>query len=178
MIHDFKESLARSHDAEDLPIWEHVYKTAFPGMIEMVSYRSDGFWQREGVDRGVLLETTKQILIDEKVRYRNSSTGKVYDDILLEYWSSFEHKTKGWVCKNLRCDYIAYLIAPLGICYMLPTIQLQNSWSKYGEEWKKDYFNPKAKNKGYTTYSVAVPANVVFKALGQELRINFNPFEN
>ena len=49
------------------------------------SYNEYGYWQQQGVDRGIILDTSKQILIDEKVRYRNEITGKVYDDIAVRY---------------------------------------------------------------------------------------------
>lgn len=175
--HNFQESLAFSHKAEDLPIWGEVYKQAFPNMVEMVSYREDGFWQRQGIDRGVLLNTSKQIRIDEKVRGRNKLTGKVYDDIALEYKSSMEGDTPGWVCKPLQADYIAYLIAPLGVCHMLPVIQLQNAWAKHGSDWIDVYPEIKAKNEGYTTLSVGVPVKVLYPAIGGELRVSFDPFE-
>ena len=176
-INDFNQCLAQSHAAEELPIWEEVYRQAFPAFNGMVSYRQDGFWQREGIDRGVILDTTKQIFIDEKIRGRNKRTGKVYNDIALEYLSNDRARTKGWVCKPLRADYIAYLIAPLGVCYLLPVIQLQNAWAKHKEQWKLAYQIIEAPNPGYKTVSCCVPANDVFKAMGQELRVNFEPFE-
>lgn len=176
-VHDFQESLKRSHEAEDLQIWEEVYRRAFPAYTGMVSYRRDGFWQREGIDRGVLLSNTKQLFVDEKVRGRNKKTKKVYDDILLEYISCDSTGAPGWVCKPLRADYIAYLIAPLGICHLLPVIQLQNAWGKYGEKWKDEYFLIKAPNNGYNTLSVGVPPDVLYPAIGRELRIRFDPFE-
>lgn len=169
-IHDFKECLEFSHKAEDLPIWKEVYKKAFPQMIDMVTYRQDGFWQREGIDRGILLSTTKQIFVDEKVRATK------FDDIALEFMSNDTAKTAGWVNKPLRADYIAYLIAPLGVCYLLPVVQLQSAWEKHGEYWKDKYKPKKAANKGYSTLFCPVPANEVFKAIGQELRVNFQPF--
>ncbi len=177
VLHNFKKSLADSHRYEDMPIWEQVYKKAFPDMIGFISYRKDGFWQREGIDRGVFLENTKQIFIDEKVRKRNAITKKVYPDIALEYLSSAEHKKPGWVCKSLRADYIAYLIAPLGICHLLPVIQMQNAWIRYGAEWIKKYPKISAKNEGYTTISVGIPVDILYRAMGQEFRIKFEPFE-
>ena len=125
--YDFKECLNESHRVSDLPFWYDLYEKFFPNMVSMQSYNEYGYWQQQGVDRGIILDTSKQILIDEKVRYRNAITGKVYDDIALEYWSSYEHKKAGWVCKPLMADYIAYVIVPLGICYMLPVIQLQSA---------------------------------------------------
>lgn len=156
--------------AEDLPVWEEVYKKAFPQFMEMITYRADGFWQREGIDRGVVLSTTKQIMIDEKVRYKD------YGDILLEYISSDKHNSPGWVCKPLRADYIAYLIAPSGVCHLLPVIQLQNAWAKHGDMWINKYRKIVAKNDGYNTISVGVPVRELWPVIGNELRVKFEAF--
>lgn len=170
-VHNFDESLQKSHEAEELPVWGEVYKRAFPNMVELVTYRQDGFWQREGIDRGVILSNTKQIFIDEKIR------GKSYGDILLEYISSDKNNSAGWVCKPLRADYIAYLIAPTGICHLLPVPQLQSAWQKHGEKWKKEYQPIIAKNEGYNTISVGVPVKELWLAIGGEFRIGFEGFE-
>lgn len=182
--HSFPESLKRSHEAEDLPIWKEVYKKAFLNMIEMINHRQDGEHQRAGIDRSIILANSKQILIDEKVRFKNEKTGRVYKDILLEYWSDFERRIPGWICKPLRADYIAYAIAPLGKCYLLPVIQLQKAWETYGEIWLIKYGPPKkAKNKDdnndmtWTTIRIAIPVKVLFQAIGNCLRINFTPFK-
>jgi len=186
VVHDFGESLAKSHAAEDLPFWKEVYRKSFPTMIGMYNHRQDGDHQRQGIDRSIVLENSKQILIDEKVRYKNQTTGKIYDDILLEYWSNEGMRVPGWVCKPLLCDYIAYAIAPLGICYLLPVLQLQSAWSLYGQKWIAEFTSKiggpiRAKNKctggTYTTVSIAVPAKTLYPAIGAALRANFTPPE-
>lgn len=65
-------------------------------MVSSQSYHEYGYWQQQGVDRGIILNKSKQILIDEKVRFRNKLTGKVYDDIVLEYSSNYEKRVPGW----------------------------------------------------------------------------------
>lgn len=170
VVHDFKECLAFSHAAEDLPVWNEVYRKAFPNMVQMVTYRQDGFWQREGIDRGIILSTTKQLFVDEKVR------GTRYSDVALEFMSSDRGNTPGWVCKPLRADYIAYLIAPLGKCYLLPVPQLQNAWERHGERWKVVHGTKPVANNGYKTWFCPVPAKELFMAIGQELRVSFEPF--
>ena len=169
MIHDFQTSLQRSHSASDLPIWIEIYKQAFPQMQACIDHRADGEHQRAGIDRSVILENSKQILIDEKIRWKD------YPDIALEYLSSAERNIPGWVCKPLRADYICYAIAPTGMAYLLPVPQMQNAWLANGEAWKKQYFIANAKNAGYTTKSVCVPVNVLFSAIGKELRVSFTP---
>lgn len=169
--------------AEDLPLWKEVYKKAFPSMIGMYNHRKDGDHQRQGIDRSIILENSKQVLVDEKVRFRNKITGKVYEDIALEYLSNKEKNIPGWVCKPLLSDFIAYAIAPIGICYLLPVIQLQSSWEKNKELWLNSYFSIAAKNYSgnkylYTTMSLCVPVGILFKEIGQQLRISFESFED
>lgn len=170
-VHDFQESLAASHRASDLPIWEEIYRQSFPDFLTMADHRMDGEHQRAGIDRSVILENSKQLLIDEKIRW------KPFTDIALEYLSNDRTGAPGWVCKPLRADYIAYAIAPLGICYMLPVIQLQQAWKRKGEIWKAACFTIKAPNRGYTTHSAAVPVNELFAEIGRALRVPFTPLE-
>lgn len=176
-MYDFAESLAASHAASDLPIWEEIYRASFPGFVSMVDHRDDGEHQRAGIDRSVILANSKQILIDEKVRGRNKITGKVYEDIALEYLSNEGRGVPGWVCKPLRADYIAYAIAPLGRCYLLPVMQLQLAWQRSGGYWREKYPSVRAKNSGYTTVSVGVPVGDVFAEVGRALRVGFTPTE-
>jgi len=118
----------------------------------------------------------------KEVIYPTLKTGAVYDDIALEYWSNFGARTPGWVCKPLRADFIAYAIAPLGKCYLLPVIQLQIAWDRCGEHWIDKYPPIHAKNASgyggsYTTVSVGVPVKDVFREIGGALRVTFQPSE-
>jgi len=182
VVHNFAESLARSHAAEDLPCWAEAYKQAFPTMVAMVNHRLDGDHQRAGIDRSITLENAKQILIDEKVRFRNKKTGMVYEDVALEFWSDAGRRVPGWVCKPLLCDYIAYAIAPLGKCYMLPVLPLQEAWRRREAEWAREYprvlKSPNEYNgRRWETHSRGIPVPVLFKAIGSCLRVTFTPFE-
>lgn len=168
VCHDFSDSLAASHKASDLPIWKQIYERAFPNFLAMVDHRDDGEHQRAGIDRSVILANSKQILIDEKIRYKD------YGDILLEYVSVDRTNAPGWVCKPQRADYIAYAVEPLGICYMLPVIQLQLAWQKNGDQWLATYGTRKAPNKGYNTLNCPVPVFVLFPAIGSALRVSFD----
>lgn len=182
-MHDFKESLAMSHAAEDLPIWLEIYQKAFPDMTAMLNHRQDGQHQRQGIDRSIIMNNSKQFLVDEKVRGRNKKTGKVYTDILLEYWSDYERKVLGWANKPLLADYIAYTIMPLGKCYLLPVPQMQQTWAFNRDHWIAKYGTIKAYNKDkwsgrtWATWSCCIPSNVLFQAIGQCLRIEFTPIE-
>ena len=167
VCHNFNDSLEASHKVSDLPIWEEIYRTTFSDFLAMADHRDDGEHQRAGIDRSVILANSKQILIDEKYRF------KAYPDIALEYLSNDRTGAPGWVCKPLRCDYIAYAIGPLGICYLLPVIQLQQAWSRNGELWKSTCFKVVAPNKTYNTISAAVPVADLFREIGRALRIPF-----
>lgn len=166
--HDFNESLAASHKASDLPIWEQIYRRAFPGFLAMVDHRADGEHQRAGIDRSVILANSKQILIDEKIRY------KPYTDILLEYVSIDRTGAPGWVCKPQRADYIAYAVAPLGVCYLLPVIQLQLAWMQKGDCWIASYGTRKSANNGYNTLNCPVPVKELYPVIGAALRVKFD----
>jgi hypothetical protein len=186
---DFAEDLKRSHDAEDLPFWEETYRKAFPGMLAMLPHPQDGDHQRQGIDRSIIMANSKQILIDEKVRFRNRKTGRVYEDIALEYLSDRNRNVPGWVCKPLLADYIAYAIAPLGKCYLLPVIQLQEAWRCNGERWLLEAENPQNPNRRiiaadncfngrrWTTLSVPVTPQELFPVIGACLRVQFTPFD-
>jgi hypothetical protein len=176
-LHDFATSLARSHAAEDWPVWETIYRRAFPTFAAMVNHRQDGWHQRQGIDRSVILADSKQVLIDEKARGRNAKTGKVYDDIALEYWSDEQRQVPGWVCKPLMADYIAYAILPLGQCYLLPVIQLQAAWGRHKDDWLRSCPVIRAENRSWTTVSLGVPVATLFAAIGACLRVQFDPME-
>ena len=166
MTRSFAESLAASKAQEDAEWWEVVYRKAFPSMDSMMSVRNDGWAQRGGIDRVVLLKSGKSITIDEKVRYQS------YPDILLEQWSSFERKTPGWMQKDLACDFIAYAFVPTAKCYLIPFLQLRRAWLENGKDWIikaqgeiDGYRRVEAKNVGYTTVSIAVPISSILGAL-------------
>jgi hypothetical protein len=176
-MNDFAECLKRSHAASNWPGWEPLYRRAFPQFAAMVDHRQNGEHQAAGIDRSITFANSKQILVDEKVRGRNKITGEVYDDILLEVLSDETRKTPGWVVKALRADYIAYLIAPLGICHLLPVIQLQSAWARYGADWRKKFGTKRAQNRSWVTLSVPVPVDVLYPAIGGCLHLRFEAFD-
>jgi len=167
-MHDFDRSLAASHKASDLPIWEQIYRRAFADFLCMADHRKDGEHQRAGIDRSLILENSKQILVDEKARFRD------FGDIALEYISNTTRGTPGWVCKPLRADYIAYAIVPVGRCYLLPVQQLQAAWRANADEWLRRK-KIRAPNPGYDTLSVGVTPKELFAAMGKALRVSFDP---
>ena len=175
--HDFDECLKKSHDAHDLPIWEQMYRKAFPDMLAMHDHRDDGYWQRAGIDRSLILRSSKQILIDEKVRGRNRATGRIYSDVAIEYVSNNISGALGWAEKPLAADYIAYAIAPLGKGYLLPVLHFQAAWRKKKETWLLEFGHREAPNDGYKTLFCPVPVARLFPEIGQQLRVTFDPVE-
>jgi hypothetical protein len=176
-MNDFDDDLKFSHSCEDMPCWEEIYRAAFPSMSAMVNHRQDGDHQRMGIDRTVILANSKIIKIDEKARRED------YGDIALEFLSNDKKKTPGWMEKELLCDYIAYAIIPSGIAYLLPVLQLQSAWRKNKADWLDRAADPrqpkfkicKARNYGYTTHSLAMPVDLLFAAIGANLRVKFTP---
>lgn len=167
VVHNFQASLALSHEYEDAPWWEVVYRQAFPGFASMLSVRGDGWWQRCGIDRVVTLENSRQVLIDEKVRTQD------YPDILLEVWSNEAQGTPGWVEKAQACDYIAYAFVPSQRCFLLPFLPLRRAWRKNRSHWIATYREVRATNDGYVTVSVAIPIPVLMNAVRNALVVSW-----
>lgn len=177
-VHDFNKSLAASHAYADAPWWAQVYDRAFPGHL-MQDMRADGWWQRAGIDRMLHLANGTTVTVDEKVR--ETAWG---DDFALEAFSEWygrghRRNKPGWVAKPLACDYIAYAFLSLRRCYLLPTRELQRAWLEHRHEWwtlaadpaQRSYRFVDAKNRGYVTRSVAVPAAVVLDAIRDALLV-------
>ena len=159
ITHDFYESLALSETIANAPWWEHVYRNAFPYFESMELVPSGTPEQLAGIDRIIRLEGGGVIFIDEKVRHTD------YDDILLETQSSVEHKTWGWACKPLLCDYIAYVFLPSKRCYLFPFQQLQQALKIHWDDWRYKYKTVPSPNRSYTTQSLAVPIAVLQQAI-------------
>ncbi len=165
--HDFRRSLEKSQSYANAPWWLEIYRKAFPDLRAAVDMRQDGWAQRGGIDRVLTLGCGKTLSIDEKVREQD------WPDILLEYWSDYEHRIPGWVAKNLASDFIAYAFVPSQVCYLLPFQTLRAAWRKNGFAWVKDFQQVRAQNNGYTTISVAVPTEILLRGLGDAMAISW-----
>ncbi len=159
MIHDFHKSLALSDAVSLEPWWEEVYRKAFPYFKSMERVPAGTPQQRAGVDRIVHLQGGAAIFVEEKVRHSD------HDDILLEILSSEEHRTHGWACKQLGCEYVAYAFLPSRRCYFFPFQQLQKALANNWNRWRSECETVLAKNRGYTTVSLAVPIDVLQRAI-------------
>jgi hypothetical protein len=165
VVHDFKTSLAKSHAQTDAPWWREVYEQAFPGLVSMTCVRGDGWAQRGGIDRVLTLGSGKTHTVDEKVR------DKAWPDILLEIWSDEKRRKRGWIQKELACDYIAYAFIPIATCYLLPFPTLRRAWRANGQDWIARFPRIEAKNTGYVTVSVAVPIGDLLNAMNDAMTV-------
>ena len=163
-MNHFQPDLQYSHEQQNAPIWESLYKKAFPTMKAMTNHAEDGDHQRVGIDRTIVLESGAAIWIDEKVRRGD------WDDILLEYISNDRTQSPGWVEKHLVCHYISYLMEPTEKLYILPVIQMQAAWLKNKKSWIAKYPKIEAQNNGWNTISCAVPIRVLYPEIGKMYR--------
>lgn len=155
MIHDFKKSREKADSEKLHPFWESIYKEMFPNFVEMTGTIGNLQMQKKGIDRIIILNNNKFVFIDEKVRFKN------YEDICLEYISSDNTNSPGWMEKQVDIDWLAYAFIPSNKCYMIPFPLLKRVWKYYKNSWISDYRRIVAKNNGYNTISVAVPIDVI-----------------
>lgn len=156
-IHDFYERLAFSINHVNEPFWMAVYEKAFPQMECAMPVTSKSQGQYLGIDRVIYLDSGKTLYIDEKLREKD------YPDIALEYISNDQSGSPGWIEKDLLIDYMAYAFLPSQRCYLFDWLMLRRAWLAFKDIWKDEYFNVPAKNVGYTTWSVAIPINVLLR---------------
>lgn len=186
VVHDFGESLAYSHSQADQPWWEEVYRRAFPDMVSMVDLRHDGWHQRAGRDRAIVLSTGRTIYIDEKSRKED------WPDILVEIWSVYPKAGRppypevagakpGWAVEVKDCDWLAYAIEPTRTCYLLPYLGLRAAVAKKLHVWKdratsrRDGFRwCLAPNGTYDTISIAVPTEILKRAINNALTVTWS----
>jgi hypothetical protein len=181
--HDFSAQLAYSHSQADAPYWQEIYQQAFPDMIACLDLRHDGWHQRAGRDRAVILSTGRSVFIDEKVRR------KVYPDIAVEVWSTYPKDglepyparpgaTPGWGAKPLDCDFLAYAFAPSRTCHLFPFLGIRAAFDKHRLMWRdkatceEDGFGwAVAPNGRYNTISIAVPIRILQDCVNDALTI-------
>lgn len=177
-VHNFKEDLEKSQANQDASWWWDIYQDRFPNLMAALPIKQDGWAQRGGVDRILVLADGNVLYVDEKVRQTK------YPDFLLEYCSSKERGTLGWVEKDLCCDFIAYVFLPTKELYLLPFQPLKMAWRANREKWiskarsttDNSYRIVEAVNDGYTTQSVAVPTGAVWEAIKDSLKVNWSSF--
>lgn len=164
VVHDF----ATSANYDDAVWWRDFYRAT------LTHYRghehvTDRTLQRQGIDHRVKAGDA-ELLIDCKVRSRR------YPDVLLEI--KHEHddgrRTRGWARKPLRCHYLAYIYKSEACGLLISFHLMQRALSAHYAEWKAkataevDGFRwVPARNKTYTTVSIAVPTDVLLAAMNE-----------
>jgi len=174
IVHSFGESLEESHKLDQEHNFIELYERMWPDVVSAQRIDADSHLQRSGVDRLIVLQTGKQITIDEKVRKED------YGDILLELVSvghystnGFIEKKPGWTVDMTKiCDFIAYVVLPSARCYLLPFDLLRNATIANMDAWKA---NPKCRfpkdsdNFTYITRNIAVPWDILKPAITQQM---------
>lgn len=195
MIRDFGEELRFSHSLSDAPWWETVYRRAFVDFRAMVDLREDGWHQRAGRDRAVVLSTGRALYIDEKGRRED------WPDVLIEVWSQYPKgprraayprtpgAVEGWSRKPLDCDYLAYAFVQSEICYLFPYLGIRQAVHDNAQKWieqAKTNFALResgqrasgitwihAQNKRYDTISFGIPPRVLWEAVSGSLTVSW-----
>jgi hypothetical protein len=186
MTHDFEQQLAYSHAQSGADYWPEIYRQAFPDMAHLLDLRHDGWHQRAGRDRAVILRSGRSIFVDEKVRSES------YDDIAVEVWSQYplngdepyppmERAVEGWGTKPLDCDFLAYAFEPTRVCYLLSFLGIRAAWSKYRTTWIKNAMARRegfrwvvARNRTYNSISIAVPIPELQACVSDALTIHWS----
>ncbi len=134
-----------------------AYEKAFPGVMGMV-FLQDRYNQQRGCDRLLTYGDGRQLYIEEKAE-------GVHNDFVLEFESNDVFHTKGWIEKELECDYLAYFIVQRCELYIFPWQSLFKAWKKYGEEWKSkfEWVNPHNRRGGIDsrTHCIVVPRHIL-----------------
>lgn len=188
-VHDFQSSLAYSHAQSDQPWWGEVYRRAFPDMVGMADLREDGWHQRAGRDRAIVLSSGRTVYVDEKVRT------EVYDDIAIEIWSQYPlngqppyrpvpEAKEGWARKPLDCDWLAYAFVPTATCHLLPFLGIRAAMEKSRMGWIRNADAEEngfrwivAPNRRYQTISIAVPIWILRGAIEDAMTITWTTSE-
>jgi hypothetical protein len=174
--HDFNERLRWAEAQTAEPYWDKVYRLWFPDYLQRLVL-PDGTGQRRGRDSLIVLKNGDTLRVQEKARER-LDTG----DILLEYEHRYANgRTQpGWMAKDESCDYLAYVFVPSRAGYLFPFQPLRVAWLRNKSQWlglaerNRDGFRRcPAQNRDYTTWSVAVPIDVLYPAVGSALRVHW-----
>lgn len=184
-VHDLQGSLDYSHAQADAPYWHEVYRQAFPDAVATIDLRHDGWHQKAGRDRAVVLSSGRTLHVDEKVRH------KAWEDIAVEVWSVYPRNGSrpwgptagaipGWAAKPLDCDYLAYAFEPIQTCHLFPYFGIRAAWEKHGSTWRQKaeleedgYRWVEADNGRWWSISIAVPIVTLRKYIEDALTVTW-----
>lgn len=190
MSGDFEPDLGWSHTIAGMPFWDDIYRQAFPGFVASHIPEGDGWHQRAGRDRIIVLDDSTTITIDEKGRRDK------WPDILIEIQHDRDRNIPGWghPDKRLGCDYIGYAFVPTQVVHLIPYRELRRVMENGpGRDWWRvaaraqqdgtraapikfvDARNPRDTNRPvkYWTRSLAVPPNILLAAIRDSLTFSF-----
>lgn len=162
---DFHTDLEYSLEERENEMFDAFYYRVFPG-LKSIEFIVDLAEQRKGIDKILYMRSGKEVTIDEKKRRED------YGDILLELWSIWEKRKRGWLY-TCQCDYIVYAVMPSKKVYLLPSLLLKRAWVTNQGKWQGKYKEITARNKGYVTKSIAIPTKELLQAIAAEMQYEF-----
>jgi len=160
-LNNFKSDLEYSLNERENKMFDNFYYRVFPGLVK-IDFIEDMEMQKEGIDKILVFESGYEITVDEKKRRKD------YGDILLEIWSVWEQRKRGWLY-TCKCDYIVYAVMPTRKIYLLPVLLLKKAWLENCNVWQELYQEVSAINPGYITKSIAIPTNVLLPELSKQM---------
>lgn len=190
-VHSFETSLRNGQKNDEAPFWGSIYRARFhnyrshtttrricdEGKISLAMYQK---FQMDGIDHIITLTNGIDLTADAKNRETRYG-----GDIGLEYISSdrgrFEwhdrperhthNCTPGWIEKDLTVDYLAYAFVPDRHAFVFDFRTLREAWLRYGDAWIAKYQVSPAQNRGYKTWSVYVPTDVLTAAYVEQFDV-------
>ncbi|MDD5487101.1 MAG: hypothetical protein PHW65_06065 [Dehalococcoidales bacterium] len=159
---DFNLDLEYSLEERENDLFDSFYSRVFPG-LESIHFADDMETQKKGIDKILYFKSGYFVTVDEKKRRKD------YGDILLELWSVWEKRKRGWLY-TCKCDYIVYAVMPTKKVYLLPVLLLKKAWLKNRSAWVKEYEEIAAYNKGYVTKSIAIPTKILLEEISCQMK--------
>lgn len=159
---DFIIDLQFSLDSSNEQFINEAYKRIFLHVIDIQTIK-DIELQKQGVDKKIILDGGKYVLIDEKIRRR------WYGDILLEEYSDYDHKIRGWLFGKKQTDYISYIILPTNTLFLFPFLLLQKVWVENYKIWLLKFGRKFAINKTWRTSNIAIPVNILLDKIKESM---------
>lgn len=141
-MHNFRNDLAESERLANSPFVQLFYSSSFREFTSQ--YVTDIEAQKSGIDR-IISTASGSVKIEEKFQKT------LYDNILLEEFSSVGNNSPGWINKHLSCDFICYFILQRRKCYVIKYNDLERAWKEHEEEIKQDSWSIYSFNEGYKT---------------------------
>ena len=89
-MNNFKADLQYSLEERENEMFDNFYYRIFPNIAE-IKFCEDMETQRKGIDKIIIFKNGNSFTIDEKKRRVD------YGDILLELWSVYEKRKRGWL---------------------------------------------------------------------------------